>query len=500
MFLIIVIMGIISLGMGIYFWINKNERQFTLISFVITVISFILLPFASQISFHGNADKVTEQNSEKHDESDENIFIPDSGENIGNNENDETINDETVNDESEIEAAEYENKDGFSGSITYEDQENDYQYYASRTGMYHFDFDISDVNNYFSFYMSDSVGNAIVDTYGYPDSGCSVYLEAGQAYDIQIQECNGLLDYYHVNIGIPNEEQTVTDNLIEGAITYKDQEDTYYYEAPVSGVYRLDFDVSDVNCPFNVNVWDSKNKGIGEGVSSNEGITVEFDKGEIYTIVVSEYEGLLEKYQVSINVPNEPVTVTSKSFSGKIRYEDQEDTYYYTAPRKGVYRFDFDVSDVNSGLQFFLYDSKNDVLVDGVSCEHGATVDLDKGKKYRIVVEQYEGLQKWYKGKIGVPLKTKKITSFPVKGTLKYKDQCNIYTFVPTRTGEYTFHCGINNIDAIYYFTIIDTTDQSTICETSSNHDETVELVRNRKYRILIEQDEGINIKYTISL
>lgn len=500
MFLVIIVVGIIFSGMGIYFWKNENERQFTLISFVITVISFILLPFASQISFHGNADKVTEQNSEKHDESDENIFIPDSGENIGNNENDETGNDKIGDDESEIKTMGYENQNGFSGSITYEGQEDDYQYYASRTGRYHFGFDISDVNNYFSFYMSNSVGEEVANTYGYPDSGCSVYLEQGQVYDIQIQEYNGLLDYYHINIGIPNEEQTVTDNLIEGAITYDDQEDTYYYEAPVSGIYRFDFDVSDVNCPFYVNVWDSKNNQIEEGSSFKEGISVEFDKGEIYTIVVSEYEGLLEKYQVSINVPNEPVTVTSKSFSGKIRYEDQEDTYYYTAPRTGVYRFDFEVSDVNSGLQFFLYDSKNDVLVDDVSCEHGATVDLDKGKKYRIVVEQYEGLQKWYKGKIGVPLKTKKITSFPVKGTLKYKDQCNIYTFVPTRTGEYTFHCGINNIDAIYYFTIIDTTDQSTICETSSNYDETVELVRNRKYRILIEQDEGINIKYTISL
>lgn len=222
MFLVIIVVGIIFSGMGIYFWKNENERQFTLISFVITVISFILLPFASQISFHGNADKVTEQNSEKHDESDENIFIPDSGENIGNNENDETGNDKIGDDESEIKTMGYENQNGFSGSITYEGQEDDYQYYASRTGTYHFDFDISDVNNYFSFYMSDSVGKEIADTYGYPDSGCSVYLEQGQVYDIQIQECNGLLDYYHINIGIPNEEQTVKDNLIEGTITYVD--------------------------------------------------------------------------------------------------------------------------------------------------------------------------------------------------------------------------------------------------------------------------------------
>lgn len=216
---------------------------------------------------------------------------------------------------------------------------------------------------------------------------------------------------------------------------------------------------------------------------------------------MSEYEGLLEKYQVNINAPNEPVTVTGKSFSGKISYEDQEDTYYYTAPRKGSYRFDFDVSDVNNGLLFSLYDSRNEILVEHAYCENGRTVDLDKGKKYCIVVEQYEGLQKWYKGKIGVPLKTKKITGFPVKGTLKYTDQCNIYTFVPTRTGEYTFYFGTNNVDAIYDFTIIDTTDQSTICETTSgNKERTVELVRNRKYRFFIEQDEGLNIKYTISL
>lgn len=51
------------------------------------------------------------------------------------------------------------------------------------------------------------------------------------------------------NIGILNETQTVTDNLIEGDIIYKNQE-AYYYTTPVTGVYRFVFDVSDVNCPF----------------------------------------------------------------------------------------------------------------------------------------------------------------------------------------------------------------------------------------------------------
>lgn len=58
-----------------------------------------------------------------------------------------------------------------------------------------------------------------------------------------------------------------------------------------------------------------------------------------------------------------------------------------------------------------------------------------------------------------------------------------------------------NTSQQIYNFKIIDTTDQSRNCETDSNYKkETVELIRNRKYRILIEQEEGINIEYKISL
>lgn len=75
----------------------------------------------------------------------------------------------------------------------------------------------------------------------------------------------------------------------------------------------------------------------------------------------------MPKYTIKIGVPNKIKDVQEDKITGEIKYNDQTDTFNYTTPRTGVYRFDFEIDDVNNEYDFKIFDEKREEIVNTYS-------------------------------------------------------------------------------------------------------------------------------------
>ena len=225
--------------------------------------------------------------------------------------------------------------------------------------------------------------------------------------------------------------KNITGNSITGSIKYVDQEDFFNYTAPKSGLYRFDFDATDVNANYKVKITDSKNANVGSASysSSSQGISIRLTAQETYLIEIEQYS-LVCDYTISIGVPADTISVTGNEISGAIQYQDQENIYTYVAPRTGLYHFDFDTSDVSANYSFKITNSKNAKVCStnySASRLNGATVTLEEGMSYTITVGQdFKTCD--YSISIGVPNGVQKVSGNTITGSIAYRDQENTYT------------------------------------------------------------------------
>lgn len=94
-----------------------------------------------------------------------------------------------------------------SGSITYRDQEDKYQFTTSVGGTYRFDTDLSSGGKVWVRIRGGN-GNSI----DYGINGLTTELEAGKTYILCVEYCNGLCDYT-LYIGKPNEMTDITEKI-----------------------------------------------------------------------------------------------------------------------------------------------------------------------------------------------------------------------------------------------------------------------------------------------
>jgi len=340
-----------------------------------------------------------------------------------------------------------------SGNISREDQVVNYDYTAPKSGRYRFDFDISDTNANYDVSIKDPQNTKMVSgSYSGSDHGFSVNLEAGKTYTISVSQDYLMCDY-SISIGVPNDIKTILGESFSGSIKFVDQEDFYNYTAPKSGLYRFDFGTTDVNANYKVKITDSKNTSIGSASysGSSHGLTVRLTANETYKIEI-EQNYLTCDYSISIGVPNNTLAVSGNEITGSIRYQDQENTYTYVAPRTGLYHFDFDTSDVSANYSFKIVNSKNAKVCStnySASRLNGATVTLEEGVSYTITIG-YDFKVCDYTVSIGVPNGVQHITGNTITGSIAYRDQENTYTFTASQTGTYIFKLGISNKNADY--------------------------------------------------
>ena len=265
----------------------------------------------------------------------------------------------------------------------------------------------------------------------------------------------------------------ITGNKITGAL--KNEDDIYYYTFTPSntGMHRFDFDISNVNADYEFEIVTSKGSSWGEFYYSSreKGMSLELNAGETYTITIA-YDDMPCDYEILIGKPDPEKTITGTTVSASLNYEDKCNEYKYTAPKTGVYRFSFDVSNVNADFSFRMYNSKSAEIrkikysaASYATNDPGTTISLKAGETYTIWVWQ-DYLLCDYTINIGVPNDPTRISGTKVNGSFKYLDQENTYTYVAPKDGTYTFYLDISNTAADFELRMINSKN-STIRSTN---------------------------------
>ena len=127
--------------------------------------------------------------------------------------------------------------------------------------------------------------------------------------------------------------------------------------------------------------------------------------------------------------------------SGKISKDDQIDSYSLTAPEDGMYRFE--VNGLVSGftVTMFLYDAGGYLLDSNYGCSNkeGLSVQLEKGKTYKITLESYSGTGS-YELMIGQQKKAANLSGYTrICDKVEFIDQEINYLYNPDETGLYYF-------------------------------------------------------------
>lgn len=228
-----------------------------------------------------------------------------------------------------------------------------------------------------------------------------------------------------------------------GSIVGKEEVDQYSLTAAQSGYYR--FSLSDMLSGFKVNIFvyasDGSSIGGGYGLKSENGVTCWLTAGESYSVKVGSYSKTGE-YTLTIGQQKNKRDITSHEvIYDSIEYKDQQNVYSFTPEISGVYRFDF--ADVRNGVKMnvFVYDSLEYSVGGeyGLTNKSGVTVILNAGETYEIKVTQYSNTGN-YTLKIGKQVPIVDLSGKnSVNGAITYKDQQNVYTYIPDTSGIYRF-------------------------------------------------------------
>lgn len=463
------ILGVVLIIVGLVFMKTDNEKKVGYISFILSAVAFIISLFP------GKHMQVTPDKPEPTPYTTESTNIPEN-----------TSPPEETSQSSDGDGAPIFTGDEWTGSLGEGDSES-IEYKAEKSGNYRFDFIIQDVEREYVFYINDVNGDRVTSASS-SDEGVTQELEAGHVYELEVEQVNGDGEY-RVRICSPNEKMTVSDNIIDGQISYTDQNNEYIYVAPQSGTYRFDFEINDVETEYYFNIRDSKNEQILNSNSSDGGAPVNLVQNETYTFNVGQETGM-PHYTIKIGIPEAVKNISKNKFSGKIKFEDQEDNYIYVAPRSGIYRMDFTINDVNKEYTVYVKDNKNEQIKVASSGEEGCTVELKKGIHYKIIVEQYSGICD-YKVKINIPNKIISTQKNLISGEIKYTDQKNVYYYTVNKTGDYLFEFETSNAESEYNITLYKWNNEKILERGASDKSAEVRLEKNQKYKLHIDQERG---------
>ncbi len=180
-----------------------------------------------------------------------------------------------------------------SGSMVYRNQKDRYRYTALTSGTYRFDTVLSS-GGQVDVRISGQNGQSIKEV----ANGLTIELVSGETYILSVEYRNAPCDYV-LNIGVPMEPISITeDDFIGGSITYRDQEDRYYYMAPYAGTYIFDTEVS-TDADVNVRISGENEKSLKSGTNR---LRVDLEEGKLYILSI-EYKNGFGDYEVYMELP-----------------------------------------------------------------------------------------------------------------------------------------------------------------------------------------------------
>ena len=129
------------------------------------------------------------------------------------------------------------------------------------------------------------------------------------------------------------------------------------------------------------------------------------------------------------------MSFTGNKISGIMDGEDSREEQYM-ATQTGIYRFDFDIDDVNKGYCFYILDSKQEEVQRGYSSDSGINAYMESGMEYTLVVEHSEQEEEVeYCISIHSPDGIENIEGKSIKGEISYIGQEKEYIYSAQRSG-----------------------------------------------------------------
>ena len=154
----------------------------------------------------------------------------------------------------------------------------------------------------------------------------------------------------------------------------------------------------------------------------------------------------------------EGIKIEKEGFTGYMKISEQEDSFTFTTPVAGRYRFDLSDDNADARLAVNVFDQNGehkagDVLKNG----QGINADLEADIPCKVVISYYDGTTN-YTLKIGMPAPTIQLENLDeeLEGEITYIGQIDQYEFTTTREGTYRFDLTDNNAEARYYMTLVD--------------------------------------------
>ena len=179
-------------------------------------------------------------------------------------------------------------------STEFSDQQNNYSFTPSVSGVYRFY--ISQINSGIrvSMYIYDDAGYRVdYNTDIGQDSGVTVTLEAGKTYALLVKQSSSVGNYT-LAVGYQKETADISKyDVISDSIQFSGQENKYIYTPSMTGEYT--FKVSDMasGCKISIYVYDSAGYRVdyNTDMSTGNSLRVNLDANSTYSIMVKQSSG-----------------------------------------------------------------------------------------------------------------------------------------------------------------------------------------------------------------
>ena len=232
----------------------------------------------------------------------------------------------------------------------------------------------------------------------------------------------------------------------DGVITFEGQEDVYRIKPQINGKYRFEFSNLRDEIYHGMYLYDSANEEIAgfSTYGNGDGITEFLKGGQSYVLKVVQDKDL-GSYTLNIGHQKPTVIITGLTqISDSVQITNQQNEYIYVPEIDGVYTFELSDMSNNTYYNLYVVDSNREILYSSEWNSTVATVTLDAGKEYGVIVQQDSNFGS-YKLNIGSQKPIVDISEYNViSDSTQYTNQENRYIFTPKRDGLYRFE--FNNV------------------------------------------------------